>query len=141
LSTKGHKFYPSLASERRAVWCASRKSGGIGLAMCQRKLGSREEALEESQSWYIYGTYKPAIFIFMGHTPCSGLLLSASSIFIFIHMCLAFLLSRLLTTMFTILSSFHILCNRMEGRRNMKVRHCRRMIRTKKTFLGWKEKK
>ena len=58
------------------------------------------------------------------------------------HMCWAFhTVTRLLTTMCTILSCFHILCNRMEVRRNMKVRHCRCMIRTQKLVKMEKKKK
>jgi hypothetical protein len=49
--------------------------------------------------------------------------------------------ARLLTTMFIILSSFHILCNRMEGRRNINVRHSRGMIRTKEKTVHGKQQK
>ena len=48
--------------------------------------------------------------------------------------------ARLLNTMFIILSSFHILCNRMEGRRNINVRHSRGMIRTKEKTVHGKKK-
>ncbi len=108
---------------------------------------------------YLWATHPVRVCSYLHPTSASlfsyiyvwGLVYMISHPYIFIHV---FSVVRLLVVVFLLFSCrpfthyhvydiilFHILYNRMEGRRNMKVRHCRRMIRTKKTRLGWKRNK